>query len=48
MEAIWKARARWALLLAFTGGLPGCLAAPRRRRAQGPGSISRRAARSRP
>jgi hypothetical protein len=27
MAPIWKTRARWALLLTLTGGLPGCLAA---------------------
>jgi len=27
MEAIWKTRARWALLIGLTGALPGCLAA---------------------
>jgi hypothetical protein len=27
MTAIWKTRARWALLLGFAGALPGCLAA---------------------
>jgi hypothetical protein len=27
MAKIWKARARWVLLLGLAGGLPGCLAA---------------------
>jgi ABC-type Na+ efflux pump permease subunit len=27
MELTWKTRARWALLLALTGTLPGCIAA---------------------
>jgi len=27
MENMWKARARWLLLLGLAGGLPGCVAA---------------------
>ena len=27
MARMWKTRARWALLVALTGALPGCLAA---------------------